>query len=100
MNLSFDMCVQFSCTKQAFILILHRYDVMMQCWRSNPKDRPSFQELTLQLNTILSNIEQAKPSEYGSTTGEHNMSGRDSYLHPIEESEAKDDSILPCRIHC
>ena len=65
---------------------------MLQCWRSNPKDRPSFQGLTHQLSTILSNLIQAQPSTNESASGGHDMMARDSYLHPMEESDVQDDA--------
>ncbi len=36
-----------------FILIRFRYDIMFQCWKKNPEDRPSFTDLVRMFNDML-----------------------------------------------
>jgi len=35
------------------VVVLYRYDIMSQCWCESPSDRPSFERLRHQLETLL-----------------------------------------------
>lgn len=39
-----------------FSLFANRYDSMLSCWRENPADRPSFDELEATLSEMLLNF--------------------------------------------
>ena len=74
-----------------------RYDIMLECWNINPKDRCKFQELASMLLIICSLHMQTREvgsgceGDVGVTEAAKN---RDTYLHPVEEPVTEDDNTL------
>ena len=39
--------------KDRLILLLNSYDIMMECWQMDPSERPSFDDVYMQFDRIL-----------------------------------------------
>ncbi len=40
----------------SYVLFACSYDVMMQCWKDNPSNRPTFKSFVQQLSTLLDGL--------------------------------------------
>ena len=54
-----DIVVTHCCNLAVFVLFLCSYDMLMfSCWKTNPKERLTFAELVITIESILSKVAQ------------------------------------------
>lgn len=57
----------------------HSYQIMLDCWQSNPNDRPRFSELVKKLGDLLqANVQQVRMSQPHAVT----EAGATAYMDP------------------